>query len=272
MHNARGSSDVHSAPHRRRPRPQRSRPLVGMNATAWHFTARPVSRLGVPESRQLVSNRRIVAVETVRGGRAGAIGTGGSPMTTTSKFGRAALGWCLAAVVLAGCTDTAPEPTNSGTRTPVPTSSTATPTPTTDPEIVAAEEAILQAYYGYWAAKVASYADPTQPQDPNLQVFADDTALTDAQTTVFTLRSNGIAIPGEPVLSPVVSDIVLAPAASAAITDCVDAANWQPVYVATGASAAAPDQAMRVVTESTAFVIDGSWRIRTSVVYRDQTC
>ncbi|HEY5514814.1 MAG TPA: hypothetical protein VIK12_01240, partial [Pengzhenrongella sp.] len=72
--------------------------------------------------------------------------------------------------------------------------------------------------------------------------------------------------------SPVVSDIVLAPAASAAITDCVDAANWQPVYVATGASAAAPDQAMRVVTESTAFVIDGSWRIRTSVVYRDQTC
>ena len=135
MHNARGSSDVHSAPHRRRPRPRRSRPLVGMNATAWHFTARPVSRLGVPESRQLVSNRRIVAVETVRGGRAGAIGTGGSPMTTTSKFGRAALGWCLAAVVLAGCTDTAPEPTNSGTRTPVPTSSTATPTPTTDPEI-----------------------------------------------------------------------------------------------------------------------------------------
>lgn len=193
-------------------------------------------------------------------------------MMTASRFGRGALAGVLAVAVLAGCTVAAPEPTSSGTPTSMPTSSTATPTPTTDPEIVAAEEAILEAYYGYWAAKVASYADPTQPQDPNLQVFADDTALTDAQTTIFTLRSNGIAIPGEPVLSPVVSDIVLDPAASAVITDCVDAANWQPVYAATGEGAAAPDQALRVVTESTAFVIDGNWRIRTSVVYRDQTC
>ena len=192
-------------------------------------------------------------------------------MMTASRFGRGVLAGVLAMVVLAGCTDAAPEPTSAGTPTPS-RSSTATPTPTTDPEMLAAEEAILEAYYGYWAAKVASYADPTQPQDPNLQVFADDTALTDAQTTIFTLRSNGIAIPGEPVLSPVVSDIVLDPAASAVITDCVDAANWQPIYAATGESAAAPDQALRVVTESTAFVIDGSWRIRTSVVYRDQTC
>ena len=193
-------------------------------------------------------------------------------MMTASRFGRGAVAGLLAVVALAGCTAAAPGPTSSGPLTPVPTSSTATPTPTTDPEIAAAEEAILEAYYGYWAAKVASYADPTQPQDPNLQVFADDTALTDAQTTIFTLRSNGIAIPGEPVLSPVVSDIVLGPAASAAITDCVDATSWQPIYAATGESAAAPDQALRVVTESTAFVIDGSWRIRTSVVYRDQTC
>ncbi len=140
----------------------------------------------------------------------------------------------LAAVILAACTGPEPEPTGSVTPTPTTTSSTATPTPTTDPEIVAAEEAILEAYRGYWAAKVASYADPTRPQDPNLEVYADDTALTDAQTTIFTLRENGIAIPGEPVLAPVVSDIVLSPEASATIRDCVDAANWQPIYVATG--------------------------------------
>lgn len=272
MHSAWDSSDIHSGPHRRLLPPPRARPLVGMNAISWPF-AETVSRLGVPESGHLVSNRRVVAVEDVSAAVVqGAIGTGGSPMTTTSRFGRAALGWCLAAVVLSGCTEPSPEPTGSSTRTPTAAPSTATPTPTTDPEIVAAEEAILEAYYGYWAAKVASYADPTQAQDPNLQVFADDTALTDAQTTIFTLRSNGIVIPGEPVLSPVVSDIVLAPAATAAITDCVDAANWQPIYSATGESAAAPDQALRVVTESTAFVIDGTWRIRTSVVHRDQTC
>lgn len=191
---------------------------------------------------------------------------------TTATFGRPALGGLFAAVILAACTGPEPEPTGSATPPPTPPSSTATPSPTTDPEIVAAEEAILQAYRGYWAAKVASYADPTQAQDPNLEVYADDTALTDAQTTIFTLRENGIAIPGEPVLAPVVSDIVLPPEASATIKDCVDAANWQPIYVATGESASAPDQSLRVVTESTAFISEGSWRIRTSVVYRDQTC
>lgn len=178
----------------------------------------------------------------------------------------------VATALLTACTSSAPEPTGSTTPAPTPEPSTASPTPTVDPEIAAAEEAILEAYDGYWAAKVASYADPSQPQDPNLLAFADDTALTDAQTTIFTLRENGIAIPGEPVLTPVVSDIVLEPDASATITDCVDATNWQPIYVATGESAAAPDQALRVVTESTAFISEGGWRIRTSVVFRDQTC
>ena len=191
-------------------------------------------------------------------------------MTAATALGRAALLGLLAAAILTACTRPGPEPTGSATPTPTPTSSTASPT--TAPEIVAAEEAILEAYRGYWAAKVASYADPVQPQDPNLEVYADDTALTDAQTTIFTLRENGIAIPGEPVLAPVVSDIVLTPEASATIRDCVDAANWQPIYVATGESAAAPDQSLRVVTESTAFISEGSWRIRTSVVFRDQTC
>lgn len=150
--------------------------------------------------------------------------------------------------------------------------SSSAPAPSADPEREAAEAQVLEAYRGYWAAKVASYADPTQPQDPNLAVFADDTALTDAQSTLFTLRQNGIQIPGEPVLSPVVADLAMGESPSATITDCVDSANWQPIYAATKDSAAAPDQPTRVVAEATAFVAEGQWRIRTFVVQRDRTC
>lgn len=192
-------------------------------------------------------------------------------MATTRR--RRAAGLLLLALSLAACSPDAPEPTATSTTTSSSPSTSSSPvTPTTDPELEAAEASILEAYRGYWAAKVASYADPTQPQDPSLAVYADDTALTDAQSTIFTLRESGIVIPGEPVLAPVVSDIVLGDAPTAAITDCVDSTNWQPIYVATKESAAAPDQAMRVVAEATAFVAEGQWRIRTFVIQRDRTC
>lgn len=172
---------------------------------------------------------------------------------------------------LVGCStsDKIPRPTPSLATT---ASTTLTPSPSVDPAVAQAEAAVLEAYRGYWAAKAASYADPTKDQDPNLAHFADDRALSDAQTTIFTFRTNGISMPGEPKLSPVVSQIKLGDAPTAMITDCVDATDWQPVYTATGASAAVPGQALRVITESTAFVTEGQWRIRTSVAHRDQTC
>lgn len=46
-----------------------------------------------------------------------------------------------------------------------------------------------EAYRGYWAAKVASYADPSQPQDPDLAVYAVDTTLTDTQATIGSMGS-----------------------------------------------------------------------------------
>ena len=182
---------------------------------------------------------------------------------------------CLLAAALAGCSTPNDTPSPTLTLTPTKTAAptaTATPTPTVEPAVAQAQAAILEAYRGYWAAKVVSYADPTKDQDPDLARFADDTALSDAQSTIFTLRSSGISIPGAPTLSPVVSKVSLGDAPTATITDCVDATAWQPIYTTTGASAAAPDQALRVLTESTAFVAEGQWRIRTSIARRDQTC
>ena len=196
-------------------------------------------------------------------------------MNVRGKAARTAVAVCLVAATVMGCSTRQDTPSPTLTLTPTKTVAP-TPTPTStlthEPAVAEAESAVLEAYRGYWAAKVTSYADPTKDQDPDLAHFADDTALSDAQATIFTLRSSGISIPGVPTLSPVVSEIALGDAPTATITDCVDATAWQPIYTATGASAAAPGQALRVLTESTAFVAEGQWRIRTSIARRDQTC
>ncbi|WP_129337186.1 hypothetical protein [Cellulomonas endophytica] len=180
-----------------------------------------------------------------------------------------------ALAVLAGCTSSDPEPTATST-IPAATATSAppspSPTPTIDPAVQQAETEILEAYRGFWDATVVTFGDPSKDQDPNLQRFSDDTALTDTQSTLLELRRSGIAMQGQPELTPVVSDIILEGAASATITDCVDSTNWQPVFVATGESAAAPDQPARLVTVSTAFKPEDRWLIRTSVIQRDQPC
>ena len=196
-------------------------------------------------------------------------------MSSFVQLRNAAVLGIVAAAFLAACTfggsHPSPTPTPTVTLSPTPTA-TATPTPTVDPETAAAQAAILEAYQGYWNAKVASFADPMKDQDPNLQHFAVDTALADAQEAILSFRSNGIAVVGQPVLAPVVSDIAMSGTQSAKITDCVDITNWQPVYAATGASAAPADQNLRVPTESTAYFFDGHWTIRASVVDREKTC
>ncbi len=149
---------------------------------------------------------------------------------------------------------------------------TPTPTPTVDPAVAAAEAGILEAYRGYWDAKTGSFADPSAAEAPALAMFAVDTALADVRASVHSLQSNGIAVVGAPILDPAVSDIALGETPTAVITDCVDVSDWQPIYTATGDSAAPPEQSPRVLTTSTAYFYDGRWTIRSSDVDRDAPC
>src|SRR5665647_3127800 len=108
-------------------------------------------------------------------------------MTTSKRRSRwsGAVACIAAASLLAACTPDDPGPTTAPpTQTTSPTPSA---TPSVDPAIAEAEAAILDVYQGYWDAKVVSFADPTRPQDPNLERFAVDTALTDAQSTLLSL-------------------------------------------------------------------------------------
>lgn len=200
--------------------------------------------------------------------------TGGSPMPLNRTRIMQAIAGAVSLLVLAGCNPPDIEPTESTpSSAPSTTATTTTPpsTATIEPAVAEAEKLILETYRGYWAAKVASYADPTQPQDPNLEVFAVDTALADAQATIGSMRAEGIYVPGEPVLTPEVTTVDL-DTQIATIVDCVDTANWQGLFVATNESAVAPDQFTRVTAEATARVYDGQWVIDTYRVYREQTC
>lgn len=177
------------------------------------------------------------------------------------------------ATVLAACTrpdDDPPNPTTSAT-SPTP-SPTPTPTSTVDPEVAAAEVAILEAYRGYWATKVTILADPALEPGTALETYAVDTALTDVYSTVLSFRSDRIVMVGEPVLDPQVTDVVPGTEGTATIADCVDVANWQPIFRDTLDSAAAPGQASQVSATATAYFYMGRWTIRTYVVDRETPC
>lgn len=189
---------------------------------------------------------------------------------TSGHACRAVLAALLGAVVLVGCTEAPrdPLPTSSspGTR---PSASSAAPTVSTTPtESIEA----LAAYDRFWAAKVASQADPTKQPPKALRANAIDKALSDALATVLLLRRNGVEMRGEPVHETSVVSVTAGARPEVAITDCLDSTDWLPVVVATGESALAPGQSPRVVVESVATIFDGRWVIKTSTAYRDRSC
>ena len=183
---------------------------------------------------------------------------------------RAFLAAVLGAFVLAGCTDNprAPLPTTSSPAIQ-PSASSAAPTMSTTP---AESVEALAAYDRFWAAKVASQAEPTKQPPKALRANAIDKALSDALATVLLLRRNGVEMRGEPVHETSVVSVTAGARPEVAITDCLDSTDWLPVVVATGESALAPGQSPRVVVESVATIFDGRWVIKTSTAFRDRSC
>jgi hypothetical protein len=183
---------------------------------------------------------------------------------------RAVFAALVGAWLLAGCTESAPDPLpTSSSPTARPSASSAAPTVSPTPtEAVAA----LAAYDRFWAAKVASQADPTKQPPKALRTNAIDKALSDALATVILLRRNGVEMRGEPVHETSVVSVTAGARPEVAISDCLDSTDWRPVVVATGESALAPGQSPRVVVESVATTFDGRWVIKTSTAFRDRSC
>jgi hypothetical protein len=199
-------------------------------------------------------------------------------MTSRYAISRAALVGVLTAVLLGACTTSPPEPTP----TPATTTAEPSPTPTTsptasiDPTTAAAQAAVLAAYQGYWdvMVRILEHPDPFDAAQADLwselDQYAIDTAKSDLFSTAFQMSDGGVAMKGEPVLDPVVADLVVG--SSASISDCVDSSNWQPVDASTGESVAAPGQAKRVTAAATLVFQDDRWVVSSYKPNRDETC
>ena len=211
-----------------------------------------------------------------------------SPMRHGQKYARfkvTALAATLA-LMLAACGGGAPSPTPAAassnspsamatsapsTSPPTTTEPPTEPTPIIDPTIERAAADILDVYRAWWDARIQFMADPMH-EPPELSYNSQDDALVGLREAADQYVYNGIITTGTPVISPVVSDVSFEASGSATIRDCVDVTNWLPVYAATGDSALAPNQLMRVVSISTAVIYAGRWVIGDATVYRETSC
>lgn len=175
--------------------------------------------------------------------------------------------WRRVAVALlvataAGCS-------GSSTRQAAPPSppSSASPSPTADPSALPTSGA-LTAYRGFRRAQVAAEA-VANARDASLARYAGDKALAQERSNLLQLARAGIVVRGAPVLHPVVGS---SSPQAVTITDCVDVARWQPVYKATGRSAAAPGQPTKVLATALARPYGKGWLIVELTTERSRPC
>lgn len=167
----------------------------------------------------------------------------------------------LLAVTTTGCSGSS-TPTSQPTPTPSVTAS-----PTADANALARAGA-LAAYRGFRRAQVAAEA-VANAHNPDLARYSGDKALAQERANLLQLARAGIVLRGAPVLNPVVDS-----ASPEAVTlhDCVDTTHWQPVYKATGKSAAAPGQPARVLATVLARPYGDGWLIVELTTERSRPC
>ena len=152
---------------------------------------------------------------------------------------------------------------------PSPTSPTSpsTASPPAGPNALASSGA-LTAYRSFRRAQVAAEA-VANARDTTLARYAGDKALAQERSNLLQLARAGIVVRGAPVLHPVVGN---ASPQAVTITDCVDTARWQPVYKATGRSAAAPGQPTKVLATALARPYGKGWLIVELTTERSRSC
>ena len=180
----------------------------------------------------------------------------------------------LGVAILSGCSDS-PQVSPSSPRSSSASSSTgANPIPTATPSpdaTDAAGELALDAYRGFRQAQVEAEA-AADPHNAELARYAGDEALAQERSNLLQLNQAGIVVTGMPILSPEVVAVALESSPLVTITDCVDTRGWTPVYKATGRSAAAPNQPIRVLATALARPYGEGWVITELTTDRSRPC
>lgn len=159
------------------------------------------------------------------------------------------------ALLFGGCSDEPDGPTLQDPSSDSPTSSASSAPPTEAPTVSAEEQAVLDAYRGFYAALDQAQADPARSQE-YLEPVATGAQF---ETTNAAVKANliaGVESFGSPVLNPVVASIE---GTTAVVQDCQDTSGvgtrrigtTEPLTIGRN-----PDSA-----ETTLQLVDGAWRV-----------
>ncbi|NYI03253.1 hypothetical protein [Allostreptomyces psammosilenae] len=166
-------------------------------------------------------------------------------------------------------TDASPTPGSDAATSATPSAATS---PSRDPEIVAAEEEVLEVYRAWWDAQVEAYAKGSSA-DTALRDYSVDKGRAWVEEQLIRLSQQNIVYTGEPSINPVVDAIDLTDTPHrATITDCIDVTNWIPEYKDTGEPVDLANQAERFVLVSHMSIYNGSWVVDTAEPDRDRAC
>jgi len=148
---------------------------------------------------------------------------------------RGTAGVAALAVALAGCAGT-PEPA-ARADDPSPQGLPELPSISVNPEEAAAIEEVLTVLQGFRDVEADLYADPPPPDIVRREFapYLGDTMLSEVVSTLTDMRNAGVVFEGRVVSESAAVDVQLdATPPAATVRDCVDAANWSPVFQETG--------------------------------------
>jgi len=174
------------------------------------------------------------------------------------------------ALGVAGCSDPASAPPTSSPSGTQSSTTSAPPTASADPT-AEASAAALAAYRGFRAAQVEA-GQTSDARNADLEKFAGDKALADERANLLQLADAGIVFVGAPALDPQVTGVDLGASPSVTITDCVDNTDWRPIHQATGESAAAPGQQLRVPATAVVRAYADRWVVMELTSDRSRSC
>lgn len=191
----------------------------------------------------------------------------------------------LGTMALAACSGSPPTLASTRASTGQPsTPTTSIPAPSaasTTGSAEATSTANLSASYG--AAALKTYVSfrraftaaqrTADVENKSLDRFAADKALSQARESLLRQRASGVVYRGEPLISPQLTRVDLSTGTPLVnLSDCVDSRHWKPVYEATGKSAAAPGQPLRVPLAVAVRSIKGEWRVVEVQADRSRSC
>lgn len=176
----------------------------------------------------------------------------------------AAVAVVLGASLATGCSSGGEEkksaPTAGAEHPSSPSSTAASAASPSADEQAKVKAEVLRVYRGYWDEQIKAYAKAS-PKGTNLDKFAFDKALGEANQGMVSMQVHGNVMTGRPTRNVKAIEVNQA-RQKATITDCVDVSKWVMINKTSGKPVALPKERLtRFVTTVSARTVGDRWMI-----------